>query len=78
MKEVVVICSLIACFSLILESLDTLSILFSAAAVTVKKKCAVLNLQNGSSEGGADSSGRGSDSGCECLVQLMQERMIDS
>lgn len=54
-----------------LESLDTLS--FSAAAMTVKKKCAVLNLQNGSSEGGADSAGRGSDSGCECLVQLMQE-----
>lgn len=73
MKEVVVICSLKACFSLMLESLDTLSFLFSAAAMTVKKKCAVLNLQNGSSEGGADSAGRGSDSGCECLVQLMQE-----
>lgn len=35
---VVVICSVIACFSLMWESLDTLSFLFSAAAMTVKKK----------------------------------------
>lgn len=38
-----------------------------------EKKCAVLNLQNGSSEGGADSAGRGSDPGCKCLLKLLQE-----
>lgn len=43
-----------------------------------EKKCAVLNLQNGSSEGGADSAGRGSDSGCECPLHKHEGLILDS
>lgn len=57
---------------------NTIYLLFCCCKDSEEKNVLCWILQNGSSEGGADSAGRGSDSGCECLVQLAQDRMIDS
>lgn len=37
----------------------------------------MLNLQNGSSKGRADSAGRGSDSGCECLLLVLHMQKMN-